>query len=78
MCTQKTGLSAVSVQRELGFGSYRTAWLMLQKLRQGMVRVGRESLSGHVGKLFHRLAEQLVLRQAQTYGEITEQLERSA
>ena len=48
MCTQKTVLSAVSVQRELGFGSYRTAWLMLQKLRQGMVRVGRESLSGSV------------------------------
>ncbi len=33
-CTQKTGLSAKGLQRELGLGSYQTAWLMLQKLRQ--------------------------------------------
>lgn len=46
ICTQKTGLSAVGLQRELGFGSYRTAWLMLQKLRQAMVRIGREKLRG--------------------------------
>lgn len=48
VCTQKTGLSAAGLQRELGLGSYRTAWLMLQKLRQAMVRVGRESLSGTI------------------------------
>jgi len=48
MCTQKTGLSAAGLQRELGLGSYRTAWLMLQKLRQAMVRVGREPLQGSV------------------------------
>ena len=47
-CTQKTGLSAAGLQRELGFGSYRTAWLMLQKLRQAMVCVGREQLRGSV------------------------------
>ena len=35
-CTQKTGLSAKGLQRELGLGSYQTAWLMLQKLRQAM------------------------------------------
>jgi transposase-like protein len=46
VCTQKTGLSAVGLQRELGLGSYRTAWLMLQKLRQAMVRIGREKLRG--------------------------------
>lgn len=45
-CTQKTGLSASNLQRELGLGSYKTAWLMLQKLRQAMVRTGRERLSG--------------------------------
>ena len=45
-CTQKTGLSAKGLQRELGLGSYKTAWLMLQKLRQAMVRLGREKLSG--------------------------------
>ena len=48
VCTQKTGLSAAGLQRELGLGSYRTAWLMLQKLRQAMVRIGRESLQGPV------------------------------
>jgi transposase-like protein len=47
-CTQKTGLSAAGLQRELGLGSYRTAWLMLQKLRQAMVRIQRERLQGVV------------------------------
>jgi transposase-like protein len=48
VCTQKTGLSAAGLQRELGLGSYRTAWLMCQKLRQAMVRMGRELLRGGV------------------------------
>ena len=48
MCTQKTGLSAKGLQRELGLGSYKTAWLMLQKLRDAMVRVGRDKLTGTV------------------------------
>ena len=47
-CTQKTGLSAKGLQRELGLGSYQTAWLMLQKLRQAMVRLGRQRLGGSV------------------------------
>jgi len=45
-CTQKTGLSAAGLQRTLGLGSYRTAWLMLQKLRQAMVRMDRDHLTG--------------------------------
>ena len=48
VCTQKTGLSAVGLQRMLGLGNYRTAWLMLQKLRQAMVRVERDHLHGWV------------------------------
>jgi len=48
ICTQKTGLSAKGLQRELGLGCYQTAWLMLQKLRQATVRMGRETLSGTV------------------------------
>lgn len=48
MCTQKTGLSAKGLERELGLGCYQTAWLMLQKLRQAMVRVGRDTLAGTV------------------------------
>ena len=48
MCTQKTGLSAKGLERALGLGSYKTAWLMLQKLRQAMVRIGRDTLTGTV------------------------------
>ena len=47
-CTQKTGLSAAGLQRSLGLGSYRTAWLLLQKLRAAMVRLDRERLQGEV------------------------------
>lgn len=45
---QKSGVSAVGLQRALGLGSYRTAWTCLQKLRRAMVRPGRERLSGEV------------------------------
>ena len=45
---QKTGVSALSLKRLVGLGSYRTAWMMLHKLRTAMVRPGRERLSGRV------------------------------
>jgi transposase-like protein len=46
--SQKNGISALGLQRVLGLGSYRTAWLMLHKLRKAMVRPGRERLNGVV------------------------------
>jgi transposase-like protein len=46
--SQKTGASAVGVQRVLGLGSYRTAWTWLHKLRRAMVRPGRDRLTGRV------------------------------
>jgi len=46
-CTQKTGVSAKTLQRELKVG-YKTAWLMLQKLRQATIRAERSQLSGKV------------------------------
>ena len=46
--SQKTGASALGVQRVLGLGSYRTAWTILHKLRRAMVRPGRDRLSGTV------------------------------
>ncbi len=46
--SQKTGTSALGLQRVLGTCSYKTAWTWLQKLRRAMVRPGRESLSGRV------------------------------
>ena len=45
---QKSGASAVGVQRILGFGSYRTAWNWMHKLRRAMVRPGRDRLAGVV------------------------------
>ena len=45
---QKSGASALSLQRILGLGSYETAWTWLHKLRRAMVRAGREPLTGSV------------------------------
>lgn len=45
---QKTGVSALGLQRALGIGSYRTAWTLLHKIRCAMVRPGRDLLSGDV------------------------------
>lgn len=46
--TQKHGISALGLQRVLGFGSYQTAWAWLHKLRRCMVRPGRDRLRGEV------------------------------
>ena len=46
--SQKNGASALGLQRVLGFGSYRTAWTWLHKLRRAMVRPERERLTGQV------------------------------
>lgn len=48
MAGQKSGMSALTLQRDLGLGSYKTAWSMLHKMRLAMVRPGRERLSGRV------------------------------
>jgi transposase-like protein len=46
--SQKTGVSALGLQRVLGLGSYETAWVWLHKLRRAMVRPGRDRLQGVV------------------------------
>jgi len=48
LTSQKNGLSALGLQRVLGFGSYETAWAWMHKLRRAMVRPDREMLSGVV------------------------------
>ena len=48
VCSQKTGVSALGLQRILGLGSYETAWTLLHKLRRAMVRPGRDQLAGVV------------------------------
>ena len=46
--TQKDGVSAQSLQRVLEIGSYQTAWAMLHRLREALVRPGRDRLTGEV------------------------------
>ena len=36
MLTSKKGVSALQVQRVMGFGSYRTAWYMCHRVRAGL------------------------------------------
>jgi transposase-like protein len=48
LTSQKNGMSALGLQRVLGFGSYETAWAWLHKLRRAMVRPERDKLSGVV------------------------------
>jgi hypothetical protein len=46
--SQKSGTSALGLQRVLGLKSYKTAWALLHKLRRAMVRPGRDRLRGIV------------------------------
>lgn len=45
---QKHGLSALGLQRAMGFGSYHTAWEWLHRMRRAMVLPGRNLLNGEV------------------------------
>jgi len=45
---QKSGVSALGLQRALELGSYETAWAWLHKFRRAMVRPGRDRLAGEV------------------------------
>jgi transposase-like protein len=46
--SSKGGISAVELQRQMGFGSYQTAWSWLHKIRKAMVRPGRRPLAARV------------------------------
>ena len=56
---QKSGVSALGLQRALGLGSYRTAWTWLHKLRAAMVRPGRcislKAILSHAQPILGRL-----------------------
>jgi len=42
--SHSNGMSALQLQAQLGLGSYKTAWLLLQKLRRAMVNPDRNPL----------------------------------
>jgi len=46
--SQKTGVSALNLQKNLGLGSYRSSWLMLHKIRNAMIFGDRSLLQGDV------------------------------
>jgi transposase-like protein len=48
MTTDKRGISALLLQRQLAIRRYETAWLILHKLRRAMVNAAREPLHGEV------------------------------
>ena len=48
MTTDKRGISALLLQRQLGLRRYETAWMMLHKLRRAMVNTAREPLHGDI------------------------------
>ncbi len=48
MTTDKRGISALLLQRQLALRRYETAWLILHKLRRAMVNATREPLHGDV------------------------------
>lgn len=48
MATHSNGISALQLQSKLGLGNYKTAWLLLHKLRLAMVDPDRTRLSGEV------------------------------
>lgn len=46
--SSKGGISAMELKRQMGFGSYQTAWSWLHKIRRAMVRPEREPLTTRV------------------------------
>src|SRR2546430_16671711 len=48
MTTDKRGISALLLQRQLGLRRYETAWMLLHKFRRAMVDLEREPLRGKV------------------------------
>src|SRR4029077_9027675 len=43
--SSKGGISAMELKRQMGFGSYQTAWSWLHKIRKAMVRPGATPLA---------------------------------
>jgi transposase-like protein len=46
LCSSKKGMSAHQLFRMLGFGSYRTAWFMAHRIREGMTDTSHKTTGG--------------------------------
>ena len=46
--SSKGGISAMELERQMGFGSYQTAWSWLHKIRRAMIRPDRQPLADRV------------------------------
>ena len=51
MCASKKGISALQLQRQLGLGSYRSAWFMAMRLREAMADKSPAEPMGGPGKI---------------------------
>ncbi len=51
MAASKMGMPALQLQRMLGIGSYRTAWFMAMRIREGMTDNGADGPLGGEGKV---------------------------
>ena len=63
LCASKKGISAHQLWRMLGFGSYRTAWFMAHRIREGMREELPEGGLGGANKVVE-IDETLCLRTA--------------
>ena len=50
LCSSKKGMSAHQLYRMLGFGSYRTAWFMAHRIREGMRKLNPNDTGGLGGE----------------------------
>jgi hypothetical protein len=48
VCNAKKGLSALQLQRDLGLGSYRSAWYLMHRIRESMKEAWPTKLTGEI------------------------------
>ena len=60
--SHSNGISALQLQAQLGLGSCKSAWLMLQKLRRAMVDPERSLLGSEIGGVMEVVETEMALR----------------
>jgi transposase-like protein/IS1 family transposase len=86
MLTSKKGVSALQIYREMGFGSYRTAWYMCHRVRVGLANedfrklmgvvevdetfIGGDDSNRHIGKKKGSKGKSIVIGAAERKGKV--------